>query len=439
MKDIKLFPTTPTQKLLYSSAMFYYEFGKAFYDASLNAWQTFFNINLEPVSVKKIQNSVRSTFDTSLRKNMQQEKFIAALQEYLTAYVGWSKLYRQNDLYQNLVTIYSKFDELVEMIRDRVNRTPSEILKTKGNFDLHHYFSAIKPKNKTPILVVGSIINRHYILDLLPEVSVVRNLMEQGFDVYATDWRMPKSMDQKITLDTFSHDFLENAIEKVKDVTKSSKVTLLGYCWGGIFSLIHASLHPENVRNLILHATPLDMEKDTSVIGSWTKNINVKALVETFGHIPASYINAAFVIRNPVETILKYPRYFSEPRTISEIRQFFGVEGWLYDSPPIIGDVFRQIIYDIYKQNLLAKGKMKLDNKQVLLDKITMPVLNIIGTEDDLVPPTTSKPILDMVPSTDKKTIEFPTGHVGLCISREAHEKLWPTVGEWLKKRSGNN
>jgi polyhydroxyalkanoate synthase len=116
--------------------------------------------------------------------------------------------------------------------------------------------------------------------------------------------------------------------------------------------------------------------------------------------------------------------------------QFFAVESWLYDSVPIIGKVFEQIINDIYKKNLLIQNKMMLGENLVDLKKITMPLLNIVGTKDDLVSAESSRTITDVVSSNDKKTLELPLGHVGLCISRTAHKKLWPEVGKWLIEHS---
>jgi len=112
------------------------------------------------------------------------------------------------------------------------------------------------------------------------------------------------------------------------------------------------------------------------------------------------------------------------------------VESWLYDSVPIIGKAFEQIISDIYKNNMLIQNKMMLGGKLVDLKKITIPVLNIVGTNDDLVSAESSRTITDVIASTDKQTMEFPTGHVGLCISKTAHKKLWPEVGKWLKEHS---
>lgn len=88
------------------------------------------------------------------------------------------------------------------------------------------------------------------------------------------------------------------------------------------------------------------------------------------------------------------------------------------------------------KKNDLMRGKMKIGYDTVELKNITMPVLNIVGLNDDLVPPDSSRYIPCEIPSTDKTLIEFPTGHVGLCISKRAHNELWPKVINWIKERS---
>ena len=168
------------------------------------------------------------------------------------------------------------YDNLIEPIRDTINRTPSEIIPMEGTFEVHHYKTDSPQKFKTLILVVGSLINRHYILDLLPETSIIRHFQQLGFDVYATDWRMPAIEDEDMPLASYAHDYLENAVDKVEEVTGSRNVTLFGYCWGGILSLIYSAIHPKDVKNLILHATPADFGKLPTVLESWIKDLNVK-------------------------------------------------------------------------------------------------------------------------------------------------------------------
>ena len=392
--------------------------------------------NLQESTGKKIQEDIRSTFDTELRSNLEQKEFSKSLSALVDSFAEFASVGHHDKLYRYLETMIGNYDNLIEPIRDTINRTPSEIIPMGGTFEVHHYKTDSPQKFKTPILVVGSLINRHYILDLLPETSIIRHFQQLGFDVYATDWRMPTIKDESMPLASYAHDFLENAVDKVEEVTGSRNVTLFGYCWGGILSLIYSAIHPKDVKNLILHATPVDFGKPPTVLESWIKDLDVKKFVNTFGNVPSSFLNIAFILRNPLEASLKYPFYFSQPRSIKEITQFFAVESWLYDSVPIIGKTFEKIIEDIYKKNLLIQNKMVLGDNLVDLKKITMPVLNIVGTNDDLVSAESSRTITDVISSKDKKTLEFPTGHVGLCISKTAHKKLWPEVGKWLKEHS---
>lgn len=407
----------------------------AIYDASLYAIKSLFNIQNESTDTKRINNMVRASFDSSLRESLEEEKFASTLGSFLEVFSDEVKLAHHDLLHEIVDDAFAKINVFIEPYRDTINRTPSKLIPMKGKFDLLHYESS-NIKHKTPLLMVGSLINRHYILDLLPKISIVRQFQKIGFDVYATDWRTPMSYDKDMTLDSYVEQYMERSVEKIQEVTGEKQVSLFGYCWGGIFSLIYAALHPENVKNIILHATPVDLEKPPTPVEHWTKHLNADKLVDAFGNIPGSFLNIAFFMRNPIEAVLKYPRFFSEPHSWDEINKFAAVETWLYDSRPIIGHVFRKIIDDVYKKNLLIQNKMKVGGKLVDLKKIKIPFLNIVGQADDLVPPQSSLPVTNKVSSTDKKSIEFPTGHVGLCISSKAHQKLWPEVTNWLAERS---
>lgn len=151
-------------------------------------------------------------------------------------------------------------------------------------------------------------------------------------------------------------------------------------------------------------------------------------------------LNAAFALRSPLDYLHKYPHFFFEakqPRTLQDIIEFYATEMWLYDSPPVIGEIYRQFITDCYQKNLFIKNEMRIaDNMSINLENIKMPFLNVIATKDDLVAPDSSKALNDMIGSSDKALIEFQSGHVGACIVSRAHKELWPKVGSWLKERS---
>ena len=69
------------------------------------------------------------------------------------------------------------------------------------------------------------------------------------------------------------------------------------------------------------------------------------------------------------------------------------------------------------------------------LKRITASLLNVIASQDVLVDPKSSLPLLDLVASDDKANLIFPTGHIGAVVSAEAHQKLWPVIGAWLAER----
>src|SRR5215813_7751048 len=71
--------------------------------------------------------------------------------------------------------------------------------------------------NNIPLLIVYAFINRHYILDLVPEVSVVRNLLKQGFDSYATDWGTPSAYDKDLTIDHFVNSYMDKSVDLIRE------------------------------------------------------------------------------------------------------------------------------------------------------------------------------------------------------------------------------
>jgi class III poly(R)-hydroxyalkanoic acid synthase PhaC subunit len=298
-----------------------------------------------------------------------------------------------------------------------------------------------------PVLVIYAFINRHYILDLLPEVSVIRNLLNQGLDIFATDWGTPSAYDKSLTMGHFINRYIDKSVDFIRKVTKSDRVSLFGYCWGGDLALIYTALHPKKVKNLITIATPGDFDLDNSLLSVWARSVKEDYLLDAFGNIPGILLNAAFNLRRPIEYSHKYFHFFEQPHDLESIAEFFATETWLYDSPPIIGEIYREFVEYCYKQNLLIKSKMRIegagngddDNDYVVINlkNINIPFLNIVAEKDDLVSPSSSKALNNVLTeSHDKSLIEFKSGHVGLMIGKQAHKELWPKVGEWIKIHS---
>jgi polyhydroxyalkanoate synthase subunit PhaC len=318
-----------------------------------------------------------------------------------------------------------------------VGKTPNEVLAETRAYRLLHYQQMVSKTAKTPILVVYALINRSYVLDLQPDKSWIRSLLSQGFDVYLIDWKAPTVADKYVSFDDYVNFYIDDCVEALLKKTKVDKLTLHGYCMGGTMSTMYTVLHQEKVRNLAVIAPVIDTEKDSTVIANLAKNMDVSKMLQVTGNLQSEQMYALYSALKPFKQGVN--KYFNLVQNIDNeqfVGNFLRLEKWLYDTPPIAGETFRQWISDIYQKNLLVKNELKLRDKLIDLSTIKVPLLNIVADEDHLVSPQCSAPLNDLVSSADKRLMRFQTGHVGLIASLYSQNNVLPKIGQWLKARS---
>lgn len=315
--------------------------------------------------------------------------------------------------------------------------TPHDVAYNIDKVRLLHYKPLTERKHKTPLVISYAVINRYHILDIHPEKSWVRNLLQQGFDIYMVDWGMPTNLDKYLDFDDYVNIYLDNCIEFVKDESGSDQVSLQGYCTGATISTIYTSLHPENVKNFVATAPVIDGWRDTTVVSNLAKHIDVNKFVETIGNMPPEFMYYCFSVLKPFEQgIEKYLNFFKNIDNQRFVDNFMRVEKWLSETPPIPGELFRQWIRDIYQENLLVQNKMYVGGKHVDLKNIKVPIFTQVAVGDHLVSPECSMPLHYAVGSEDKTLRIYPTGHVGMIASSLSQKKVLPELGQWLSERS---
>jgi len=207
---------------------FVLKYNKALFDAADKASVSFLDSKLGNGEIKKIQKIMRKTFDSKLEESLCEENIASSLANLVDSWLSVVQISGYNRYHSTFTDFLSAWIRLFEPIRDTINRTPSEVIKIKGKFDLHHYKTDGEKKHRTPLLIVYSLINRHYILDLMPHASVINNLREQGFEIFATDWGTPDYYNKDLTIEHYAHDYIGNAVDKIKEITGSDKVSLFG-------------------------------------------------------------------------------------------------------------------------------------------------------------------------------------------------------------------
>ncbi|MCB1235678.1 MAG: class III poly(R)-hydroxyalkanoic acid synthase subunit PhaC [Verrucomicrobiae bacterium] len=317
--------------------------------------------------------------------------------------------------------------------------TPSEVVYEEDRLKLLHYVSDEPPRYRTPVLFVFALVNRPYVLDLLPGKSVIEKFVQAGFDTYLIDWHRPTHADRHHTLDTYVNGYIRNIVDHLRERTGAPRVSLVGYCMGGTMSTLFTALHPEKVANLVLMAAGIDFETREGLLNLWSdeENFDVDAFVDAFGNCPAEFLQSTFQMMNPVANYLQKPlNFFERMDDEAFVEEFFTMETWLNDNVSIPGEVYREFVKYLYQRNLLVKNQMPVGRHLVNLRNIVCPVLNLMASRDDLVPCAQSEPFTDLVGSADRKTMKLETGHIGLAVGKRAHQELWPKVCDWLGERS---
>ncbi len=241
--------------------------------------------------------------------------------------------------------------------------TPSEVVYREDRMRLLHYPADAPPKFKTPLVFVFALVNRPYILDLLPGKSVVEHFVKAGFDTYLVDWGVPSHADRFNTLRDYIDGYLVNVVEHVRQRTGASQVSVLGYCMGGTMSAMFTALHPQSVKNLILLAAGIDFSTCAGLLNLWSQPqyFDVDAFVDAWGNCPAAFLQTNFTLLKPVANLVEKPlslwERLDDDRFVDE---FLTMETWLGDNIPVPGETFRQFVKDLYQQNLLVQNRLRV-------------------------------------------------------------------------------
>lgn len=315
--------------------------------------------------------------------------------------------------------------------------TPAGVVYQLNKIRLLRYQSTQRNPQLHPLLLVPSIINKYYIMDLQPGRSMVAYLLQHGFDVWVVDWGQPGPEDRFDTFDDYIDLYLRRLVRRVRRETGHPQISLLGYCIGGLFTAIYTALYQEEIANLINLAGPVNFADD-GLLCTWTRpgNFRPDSIIDTYGNMPGWLMNSAFdglVPGNLLrQEISLWDRLDNEPR----LQDYLGLRYWLRDETDFPGTAYRKYIRQLYQENRLIQGTFQINDRPVDLAKITCPLLSISATYDHIAPAPQVTALNDAASSRDQETLVVKGGHIGIVAGRDARDNLWPHLAAWLAPRS---
>ena len=322
--------------------------------------------------------------------------------------------------------------------RSEMGVSPHDVVYQEGTLRVLRYRGGAA-RYTEPILICFALVNRPYVMDLQEDRSVIRRLLERGFDVYLIDWGIPEPRDHALRLQDYVCRFLRSVVDFVCEDAGAAQLNLLGYCMGGTMSAMFTALHVERVRNLILMAAPIDFGGEAGLLNLWARPeyFDVDKLVDAYGNCPGEFLRYCFQLMKPVQNFAeKYLTFCDKLDDQAFLDNFFALERWASDSVPVAGETFREYVKALYQQNQLVKGQLSLGGTPVQLSAITCPLLQLVAQHDHLVPPSATLALERHVRSREVKTLAVDAGHIGLAVSSKAHRQLWPPAGEWIAAHS---
>ena len=330
-------------------------------------------------------------------------------------------------------------DALLGDLDTEIASTPYEVVYQQDRLRLKYYKSQAETKMKTPLVVVYALINRETMLDLQPGRSVVKTFLDSGIDIYMIDWGYPTRKDRYMTIDDHVNGYMDDVIDFVLKKEKVPQVNLMGICMGGTFCVMYSALHPDKVKNLVTTVAPTSFDTDQGLLHSWMKNIDVDKMMDTLGNMPGDLMNFGFLLLNPARLMIdKYHSFMENMNSKDFVENFVRMEKWIFDSPDVPGNTFREFIKDLYQENKLINNRMELGGETVDLNNITMPLLNIYGQFDHLVPPAACDQLTKKVGSRDVQDVCINTGHIGIYVSSKCQKEFAPRISAWLSERDGD-
>jgi polyhydroxyalkanoate synthase len=284
------------------------------------------------------------------------------------------------------------------------------------------------------LLLVPSLINRWYVLDLREGHSLVRALLDAGVDAYCLDWGVPEDEDRFLTWEDVVHR-LGHAVNAVRRFAGAKQIGLLGYCMGGTLASIYAALNPQKVGSLVNLLGPIDFSKGGLLTTMVDRRYFDADAVAEAGNVSALQMQSGFAAMRPTGPLAKWVNLLDHAGDPAFLEGFAALETWANDNVAFPGAAYATYIRDLYQENHLVRGDHFVGGRRVDLSRITCPVATVVAEKDTICPPAAATALNDLCGSSDKRVITVPGGHVGAVVGNRAAKDLYPQLSSWLTPR----
>jgi polyhydroxyalkanoate synthase len=311
--------------------------------------------------------------------------------------------------------------------------SPYEVVASGAFWRLRDYGKSAPAQ---PVLIVAAPIKRAYIWDLAPSTSAIQYILHQGFHVHLLEWLPVEATDENGLAEYATS--ISECVAKISRRCAGAKTLLMGHSLGGTLAAIFAASESESIRGLVLLSAPLCFQPETSRFRDVLVSLVPSGLIDTrpcpgslLSHVSALAAPDTFIWSRFADAVLS--------GADDHVREMHArVERWALDEVPLSGELVRQIIEWLYRENRFCSGNLEIGNQLIGPATLTTPTLAAVNVDDEVAPIVSVKPFIEAIPIKDVRIVEIP-GEIGVCfqhlgilIGRKSRAAVWSEIVSWM-------
>jgi polyhydroxyalkanoate synthase len=267
--------------------------------------------------------------------------------------------------------------------------TKGKVIFSNHLIELIQYEAQTAQVYKEPVLMIPAWIMKYYILDLLPDNSLVNWLTKQGHTVFIVSWRNPGSEDRNLGLDEYFRSGAMAAIDAVSKNMPNSKIHLMGYCLGGTMAMIAAAAmakkHDDRLKSLTLLAAQGDFTEAGELLLFITKSevSFLKNMMWEKGYLDTKQMAGSFQMLRSYDLI--WSKMVQDYMHGTQ-RGMIALLAWNADATRMPYKMHSEYLEKLFLNNDFSEGRFTIEGEPIAPQNIHIPSF-VVGTEKDHVAP----------------------------------------------------
>ena len=315
-----------------------------------------------------------------------------------------------------------------------LRRTPAKIIDEAPKRTVYRYVGGggDRPSRGLPVLLVPPLAAPTICFDLRRGCSLAEHLLASGQRTYLLEYGDIGYSDRELGLEHWVEDIVPNAIRAVSEDAGGQPVQLVGWCLGGIMSLL--AVAGENdlpVASVAMVASPFDFRKVRLMapirpVANLTNGLLLTSVYRALGGAPAPIVKRAFQLSSLDKYLTKPVAILSNLHDRDFLAQIEAVDNFTNNMHAYPGRTIGQLYHRFFRVNDLADGVLELTDRRIALEDVRVPVLSVAGTTDVLAPRPAVHHVGGLLPNAPQVRLETaPGGHLGVLTGRSAKATTW--------------